>query len=372
MQVNRKTRGGISAFVVTLAMSCAPTLAASKPVLLPWTYENWGKPVKTDACFQISETVYPANSGGRWTGFGSMASPTEKAFEAVLAAIVKKDKDALLRLSDPGSGRQPGQFDEQATAYFKQFETLKVADVPYSYAFGPFNVFFARLQFPDRSIFAPFVFHRWAEGEYGFLPSRTDDLVFRLLTEWFQAPWGPASSTQASYCPVTDSHAFAYRIPIYSAEAGPAASVYVNGAPMANPGSLRPIAQQVDAAYERMTKSLSAENWLPEITKQMDDEGAKRLEKWFGEADAAQKEKYQQFLTGETPLFIFDARPVEILFTRSTDKKQVHVLYFTIAPDRGAVWSNSSYVSTADRLFRSGPLFDSAALLKPFSSMENK
>jgi len=50
----------------------------------------------------------------------------------------------------------------------------------------------------------------------------------------------------------------------------------------------------------------------------------------------------------------------------------VQVLYFTAAPDKRLLWTNSSQLTMADGVFKQGPLFAAAGSTKPFSSLAIK
>jgi hypothetical protein len=50
----------------------------------------------------------------------------------------------------------------------------------------------------------------------------------------------------------------------------------------------------------------------------------------------------------------------------------VQVLYFTLGSGHELLWTNSSYIVDADKLYKQGPLYDASLLNPPFSSIAIK
>jgi len=66
-------------------------------VYLPLAFHAEADVIRTTACLQVVEHAYPATTG-IWQSFGVATGAAEKAFEATIAAIRKKDRAALFAL----------------------------------------------------------------------------------------------------------------------------------------------------------------------------------------------------------------------------------------------------------------------------------
>ena len=62
--------------------------------------------------------------------------------------------------------------------------------------------------------------------------------------------------------------------------------------------------------------------------------------------------------------------PLLVVYTR-THTREIQVLYFTVAAaaEKRLLWTNSSYLTVSDRVFKQGPLFAAAGSTRPFSSL---
>src|SRR3989442_4425134 len=107
---------------------------------LPLTFHTEARAIRTTACLQVNERLYPESAW--WEDSSGNAAAPDRAFTAVIAAIKRKDRTALFQLSDPAEGRDPKRFDEQADAFFRQFEVIQLVTVPRAYEFDGLVVFF--------------------------------------------------------------------------------------------------------------------------------------------------------------------------------------------------------------------------------------
>lgn len=242
----------IFAFISRIAMAlglttlyCAAAMSARElPVYLPMTFHTETQAIRTSACVQVRERIYPPQPTP-WGGFSGDTDPAERAFAAVMGAIKRKDREALLQASDPTEGREPKTFDKQAAAFFKQFETIQLVAVPRAYEFDGLVVFFTRLWLNAQTIFAPFVFVRESDGSFGFLPARTEQLTYLLVSDWFLASWGPAATGQPAYCPAEEVKRATHRVALDSSAGSQARQdpsyLLLRGASLDSPGALNAI-----------------------------------------------------------------------------------------------------------------------------------
>jgi hypothetical protein len=319
--------------------------------------------VQTKVCLQVTEKRYPETQ--TWQGFGRSAQGAEEAMDQVQLVFKRHDKEALRQLSDPILGRDPKQFDDQAKAYFDQMETGAITTISREYEFSGFVVFLARLHWMDKTFSSPFIFHQEENGAFGFLPYRTNDLTFQLLLDWLNAPWGPSNQAEPAYCSeatITDSN---YRVPTSTSTASPVPFLLLNGAPATQSTDL---VARTNATLQGMKKALAADDWIDSFVPFISPEGAKRLKEWYRTASEQDKIDYKQYIMEQDPFFVFNASPLVVVYTK-TPANMVQIMYFM--PSGGnLVWTNSTRVTVADKLFKSAELFKAAMLPKPFSNLE--
>ena len=152
-----------------LALGCDVAGAETDRVAyVPMTFHTEARAIRTTACLQVTERVYARSPW--WEDARGTADAQDRAFKAVIAAIKRKDRAALFQLSDPTQGRDPKRFDEQAEAFFRQFDVIELVAVPRAYAFDGLAVFFARFRYKGQTASVPFAFARAEDGSFGFLP----------------------------------------------------------------------------------------------------------------------------------------------------------------------------------------------------------
>jgi hypothetical protein len=357
--------------VSLLGLGCGvATAGSSRSAYLRMVFSAEGQPIRTAACLQVSERLFPESAW--WEVVGGNADAPERALTAVLAAIKRKDRPALLKLSHPTAGRDPRRFDDQATAFFQQFEVLKLLAIPRAYEFDGLVVFFAELQFKEQTGFAPFIFAYEDDGSLGFLPYRTEQLTYTLVEDWFNSTWRAAAHANPTYCAQEDIRRATHRISLGSSSgtSNPPrhpSQLFLVGAPLDKPGALSDVVARAKSAIENLKSALVNGG---DFVKHMTPEGGRRLKEWFASADQNQRSRYQMGITEQRPFFLFDASPLVVVYT--TSRLGVQVMYFTLGANRELLWTNSSYITAADRVFKQGPLYNGALLDTPFSSIALK
>jgi len=351
----------------------AAVAQTSSVVQLPLTFPTVLEPIRTSACLQVTERRYGASAW--WENPKGGDEPAERAFKAVVAALKHKDRDGLWKLSDPESGRDAKQFDQQAGFLFQQFQVLEITAVPWAYEFDGLVVFYPRfrMQGQTQTMSASLAFAHSQDGSFGFLPYRTKRLTFGLVEDWFHAPWGPDKTDHPSYCFDADVRRSTYRVPLVSSDEPQASwhpsALSLRGAPMDTRGPLADLAAQVKTVLEQMKASLGRDT-MDEFIRHMDADGAKRTRQWYDSATAADRDIYKRRLSDQRPFFLLDASPLVILYSKTPDGA-LEVMYF-ISSHNDFLWTNSTHITVADKVFKDGSLAKAALLEKPFSEFAVK
>jgi hypothetical protein len=97
-------------------------------------------------------------------------------------------------------------------------------------------------------------------------------------------------------------------------------------------------------------------------------EGAGRLKPWLETAPASEADAYKTAFIEQEPFFVFDESPLVVVYTR-TRPGQIQVLFFTASADKRLLWTNSSYITVADQVFKQGPMLAAAGAARPFSGL---
>ncbi len=343
----------------------------ARVVSLPLSFSTEARVIRTTACLQVTERVYPQTAW--WEDTSGSGAGADRAFKAVIAAFKHKDRAALLKATDPEQGKDTKRFDDQAGAFFQQFDAVELIAVPRAYEFDGLTVFFGKLRAKSQAtLFAPFAFAHEGDGSFGFLPSRTRKLTFELVTDWFMPSDGPPPTDNPPYCADADVKRATHRISL-AAASGSAQSVWrpssllLTGAALDAPGSPARLATQVKTTIERMKTALRA-NAVDDVAKYMTPEGGSQLKGWFASATQTERDKYKSAIIEDQPFFVFDESPLVVVYTRST-AGIVHVMYFTADAANRLVWTNSAYITEVDGAFKSGPLSDAASSKPPFSKL---
>jgi hypothetical protein len=360
------------AVIGLLVLACSLAMAETGHVTyVPMTLRTAPRHIRTGVCLQVEERQYPQSPW--WEAANSDSDAAERAFKAVLVAIKRQDRDALLRLSHPTLGRDPKEFDLQSDAFFAQFATFQLVAVPRAYELDGLVAFYAKIRSssPEESGFAPFVFAVEADGTFGFLPYRTEKLAFQLLNDWFQDPWGPAKTDRPAYCSDDEIKHATHSISLGSSSGSSHPSrLFLTGAPLDTRGDLARIAAQIKTTVEEMKAALAARK-LDDFAQHLIPEDGKKLKEWFASAKPAEIAGYSAAFANQQPFFFFDASPLFVVFTK-TSPKSVEVMYLTLGPRNSLLWTNSSYITIADGVFKQGPLEKSALLDQPFSNIAIK
>lgn len=364
-------------FVVVLFLLLGPServygagiAETGRVVYLPLIFHAEAGPLRTTACLQVTENVYSQTDW--WQTQRTDARPAEQAFAAVIKAIKSKDRSALYTLSHSMEGRDPKNFEKQASAFFQQFQSIELVAVPRSYELDGLTIFFSKLQIDKEIFYAPFIFAYDADGAIRFLPYRTELLTYRLVEDWFNSPWGPATVDAPGYCTDLDIKRAKYRISLVSPLSNSAQNanrsyLFLRGASLDSPGELAGLVGQVERTLKEM--SVTPEKGLDELVKHMTSEGGNRLKAWFATAEQTERARYMSSVVKQRAFFFLDASPLIVVYTRSATGT-VQVMYFTRNGNNDLLWTNSSHITLSDRVFKKGPVYDSSLLAPPFSNV---
>ena len=104
------------------------------------------------------------------------------------------------------------------------------------------------------------------------------------------------------------------------------------------------------------------------IAKHLTEHSASKLREWWATASAPDRERYfKTLMTDEVPLFVFDASPLVLVYTRRGTA--VRERYFVMSGTHTLEWDDNPPITDGRRLFTGGPLREAAALPEPFSSL---
>jgi hypothetical protein len=335
----------------------------TRTVYAPMTFNAEARTLRTTACLQVTEHRYPSTAW--WENAAGNASGPDRAFKAVIAAIRQKDRAALLKLTAPAQARDTARFDQQANAFFQQFESIRLLAVPRAYELDGLVVFFGKFQSASQTVFVPMTFAHQGADAFGFLPSRTNTPTFLLVNDWFN-PSPSAAVDNPPYCTDGEVKRATHRMSLAPSAWRPSA-LLLTGAPLDAPGSLSGVATQVKSTIEQMKAALRGPD-LDAFFTFLTPEGGGRLKQWFATAQPSERDGYTAAFIGQQPFFVFDQSPLVVVYTK-TRTGEIQVLYFTVTADRRLVWTNSSHITASDQVFKQGPLFAAAGSTPPFSSV---
>jgi hypothetical protein len=363
VQLTRRGARLVVAVVIALGSAHVASAQDTRVVYAPMTFKAEAGPLRTTACLQLTERVYPTT---RWweSADGHTAGP-DRAFKAVIAAIKQKDRASLVKLTSPDQARDTARFDQQAGAFFQQFDSIRLIAVPRAYEFDGLVVFFGTFQSATQTAVVPLVFAQQGADSFGFLPSRTDKLTFLLVNDWFIPSTG-APADSPSYCSVAEVKRATHRVALVPVSWRPSV-LLLTGAPIDAPGPLAARATQVKSTVTQMKTALLAVE-PTEFFAFLTPEGAGRLRGWFASAAQAERDGYRKALLEHEPFFLFDQGPLVVVYTKSA-AGDVQVMYFTAGRDERLLWTNSSHITVSDRVFKQGPLLAAASSTIPFSSL---
>jgi len=351
--------------VTAAALSLGSGVASaqeSHAVNVPLMFDAEAGPLKTSACLQVTERVYPAAAW--WEGAGHATGP-DGAFRAVIAAMKQKDRAALLKLTDPSQARDTAKFDQQANAFFQQLQSIRLVAVPRAYEFDGVVAYFGKFQSATQTAYVPLVFTRQTDDSFLFLPARTRQVTFTVIENWF-APSGKGADTPA-YCTDADVKRATHRVALGGSATWRPSALLLTGGPLDAAGSVPAVAAQVKSTIDQMKAALRGPD-ISELYTFMTPEGAGRLRQWFDAATPHDRDEYRAALIDQQPFFVFDQSPLIVVYTK-TRASGIQVLYFTVTADKRLVWTNSSHITDSDHVFKQGPLFAAASSPKPFGTM---
>lgn len=333
---------------------------------IPIIFYSNPKPILTGLCLSVTEYAYPQTRW--WENSNKNNSQADKSFIDTLKAIKQKNASELLELSHPTYGRDLKLFKQQSDAYFKQFEKIEVLSTSVAYSFDGFYIFYAKLTFNKKTAYAPFVFALTDEGEYKFLPYRTEKLSYVLVDNWFNSEWGKGKTETPAYCKnesiANATHKYALSTKQDSSH------LYLDGFGFDSPQGRKELTERFITITNTIANSVKPENKrLPDIQKIADllfpDEADKFL-KWYASATDEEKSSYLKSFENIKPLFLFDAYPLSVLYVSTN--KGVQAMYFISDQNEKWIWANAFLIAEIDKLFKSDTFYKSALNTPPFSN----
>jgi hypothetical protein len=360
----------LTAFVGLLALGCGGTALAQtdRQVYVPVTFNAEGTGIRTTACLEVTERAEPQTAW--WEDAGANAAAPERAFMAVIAALRSRDRAALARLADPTQGEGTKDFDDQSAALFQQFDALKIVEVARAFEFDGLLVFFPKFEFGSKSFFAPLVFAHRDDGSFAFLPARSRQLGLQIVADWVTPNLGSPQTGEPPYCDDKLIRRATHRVPL-TAPAGTGSSAWhpsqllLVGASFDAPGGLGDLAARVMSKIEGV-KSADFGGTADDFIKLVTPESGDQIRKWLATTTDGDRAKYKTSLIQqmEHPVFLIDATPLLVVYTRS--QGGVQVVYFTVGGNNELLWTNIARITDSDKLFKRGVLRDAVSMDKPF------
>lgn len=344
------------------------TAQSARTAYLSMMFHAESRSIRTSACLEVTRRAYSESPW--WEGFRGEVGTPEYGFAAVIRAIKAKDRMALLKLSDLKQGQDAARFDEQATAFFQQFEVIQLVRATSAYEFDGLVVF--RCQFAGRhgTFFAPLLFVHQDDGSFGFLPYRTERTTYLLVQESLNASQKEGGETPA-YCSDDEIKRATHRVALDISSRGPnetwpSSYLLLAGAALGKPGPREGVARRVELTVAQMKAAMTVGK-LDAFLGHVTSEGGNRLKEWFAAASEVERDRYVRAMRDQEPFFLFDESPLVVVYTR-TPTENVQVMYFTVDGSKELLWANSSHITLADHVFKSGALYDGALQSEAFSS----
>lgn len=360
--------------VVFLALGSV-ALGAEWPaarVHLPIVFRSEGAPTRTSALLEVTELQVPK---GKWweeeRGSGAFLSE----FGSLIRAFKSGDKATVQSLSVVEMESDAKKIDDQAAAFIAQFKVVELVSVDRCHEFDDLIVLSAQFRVRERLRGAPFVFRREKNKGLKFLPNRSKTFSYVLFDEWFSALGPGSGNAQAPGATEEEVARITHRMPTLLGRVANLSEtrpsfICLSGAPVAGQKRNARLAGRVETAakkVERLRASARSDG-RTNLTQQMSERGAKALNQWLDTATPEERQNYFSALQEQEPFFIFDAAPISVVYVKAPSAPGgIAVLYFQTGANNELLWVNSSYLSPVDGIFKSGPLFDSAASDRPFS-----
>lgn len=354
----------VAALLMSAFMPQASLGAESRSVYLPLMFFTEADQVRTTACLPVIERKYAQSDWLKTSP--ENAAPPERALAAVLSAMDRKDRAALLQLSDPQLGRGDiKQFDLQAGAFFQQMQVIEKRTVVAEYELDGLAVFFLRIEAKGRAHIVPFIFARQHDGGLGFLPYRTERLSLSLVEDWATSPWGYAGDGSPEYCSQQTLQHMTHQVPLIAkgeTRTTSSPALLLAGGPL-TAATLAPLSARITAILDQMKADLAKDRW-DAFSKHLT--GADQLLKWQVSAEKLERDAYKAAFTQQKPFFIFDAQPLVIVYT--TTPAGIKAMYF-INRAGELQWTNASHVTRVDQVFKRGLMIQAASAEPPFATL---
>lgn len=360
--------------VVCLA-ACSAALGAEWPAArahLPIVFRSEGAPTRTAALLEVTELQVPK---GKWWEDDRDTEAFLSEFGRLIRAFKSGDKTTVRSLSGVEKESDSKKIDDQAAAFIAQFKVVELVSVDRCHEFDDLIVLSAQFRFRDRLRGVPFVFRREKNNGLKFLPNRSASFSYVLFDEWFSTLGPGSGQPNAPGATEEEVARITHRMPTLLgrvtnlSETRPS-FVCLSGAPVAGQKRNARLAGRVDTAAKKVERLRAGarSDGRTNITQHMSERGAKGLNQWLDTATAEERQRYLSALEEQQPFFIFDAAPISVVYVKAPSAPGgIAVLYFQAGPDNELLWVNSAYLSPVDGIFKSGPLFDSAASDRPFS-----
>ena len=336
---------------------------------LPLDFTGRSGEVRTTACAVVTEQSYEDTAW--WKGDGKNLEPQQRAVKSVFDAILRKDRKALDGLSEGGnSDKGRMQLDQMV----KAADLLNGMDGVRLYEVAPLLIVYAHLHQGSRGGIGTFVFVK-RNTNYSLLPVRPRTPGFELVRDWANSAWGVLKEGGPGYCSDEEVAKLDHRVTVMSgsdADIRVVLPVEMKVVPTLGKTISVGAASRVIRVYAQM-KEAARKDSFARIISFIATPDAKNLGNFASDPAAApQRAEMKSLLLNEDPVAVVDAGPLQVLYTRSKEGRDITPWYF-LAPDAAEPqWANLAAFTTMDAIFKSGPLPDVARTDPTFEKLRKQ
>jgi hypothetical protein len=310
-----------------------------------------GGKLRTSACLTVDEILAQAGYDG-----------AEPALNALLHAFKSKDEKAYNAITVAEQSSTGTKCPYRMKEFFSEFENITPQRIDHVYAFDNLVLVDAVLRMPARDFTFAYDFERSGDGKLQYAPCSEQTAFYAAVRSWLNDP--RVGDEFNPRCPADVVERATHRVP-FGPDPARAGALLLRGAPIAEPGDLRNTAAGVTAALKAIELAAEAKD-IRAFQRQIGPREAAKYGEWWPTASAKDRDRHAALYKGLEPFFIFDASPLVIAYVRQNGG--IQVMYFVPAADGRLIWVNRFSFTEVDRLFKTGPLRESASAPNPFSN----
>ena len=356
---------------VVAALAVAPAAVRAqeaRTIHAPLVFSAEAGTLRTTACLALTERVYPPSKW--WETSPGEGAPEERAFKAVIAAIKRKDRAALLKLTDPAQAKDTARVrpagEQFLSAVRDHPDGRGPARLPLRRLGGVLRDVSGRRRRPRSSRSSS----RASAGDtFGFLPSRTKGVTFALVTDWVTADDRLADGARPRIATTRPSGGRPTGWSLAPAAWRPS-TLLLTGVSLDAP--TRPSGRAGEVARGDRSDEGGIEGRKRRgVSGAHDAAGRGTAERLAGQGPGDGDRRLQDGVRRAAAVLRLRRVAADRRLHEDEDRADPGALLHRPAT-HGLLWTNSAYVTTSDGVFKQGPLLAAAAAAKPFSAMVAK